>query len=84
MTVPSCCIEPCSLASRLIPDVFDDMDLTEASNRTKSHQNECPAVPHGFSDAAQLIDRSSFLKLSYSFSPPINTITRSENEQHAY
>jgi hypothetical protein len=55
MNFPGYWVETRGLAIRLTPDVFDEMDLTEASNWTEAHQNEDPSVPHGFTDAARLM-----------------------------
>ena len=43
--------------SRLVvtPNEFDETDLTPASNWSEAHQNDDPALPHGFIDPARVI-----------------------------
>ena len=37
------------------PDVFDETELTQASNWSEAHQNDNPDLPHGYIDAARVI-----------------------------
>lgn len=34
----------------ITPHLFDETELSEASNWREAHQNEDPAAPHGFID----------------------------------
>jgi len=48
MQIPGWWVEGDERGIRITPHLFDETELSEASDWKEAHQNEDPAVPHGF------------------------------------
>jgi hypothetical protein len=55
MKVPGYWVASTGSGVKVSRTVFDETDLTAESKWTQAHQNDDPALPHGFTDPAQVI-----------------------------
>ena len=55
MKFPGCWVSEKNGTVFVVPDVFDETDLSEKSNWTETHQNEDHSFPAGYVDPARLL-----------------------------